>query len=397
MLLPYQKRILVPILLILLFLVFTSCISIPSSVVTQQSYFAHQKPSHGSYAQKGVFDGLWAPYFTTVFDQIEQLMLIDIKDDPVYKAIELQNFYFAGRPSSVIITEQKDGRIDYYYEDANLVDATRKSSVSTLLNSPYFHQQDLHVDLKITSNGLQAYCDFFDREGRHISLSIIESLDQKQEKALLAPVSTHSEQPTSFPLVFLDSFSMVARRNTSITVSIDGQQRKAAKFPLLVEGKRVYYSRYADDVVVADLLMEGSFQKPYQKVQEGQGLVIDGNAHYTLLWENGFPQVSEVQFTQQERSIKLVFQPALPDIRFLQSGLELTGKFVLSVNSHEGVVGGSYTVDSDGQIAVLRIHPQTSWQPPFMGKKWVSTFLYEGVFTDHEGYLGVESEWNRIP
>jgi len=377
-------------------MLFSGCMSIKPQAVDAETFFKNQELTNPSSLYGRAYDGRFARFFQTTFDDIEALMLIDLADDPVYKAIEVQKFLLAGTETWAVITERKDGRIDYYYENPDLMDEKRQASVSTLLSQPYFHRTTLHAWMEVVERGLDVRASFIDWENRLIELAVTENRNDSKPTAMLAPVSVHAENPTSFPLVFLDDFNMVAKKGTRLEVWIDKQKRQAVSFPIIVEGRQVYYSRYASDVVVADILSAGKRVVQSEPLAENTPSITGGNATYHLAWESGYPEIKQVQFTHHDSSVTLDFAPALPDVRHLKADQTVEGRFILSVNSVHGVIGGSYTVAStDGRLHLM-LHPLTSWQPPFMGKKWVSTFHHTADFEHHGTDLLVDARWQRL-
>ncbi|NLE15930.1 MAG: hypothetical protein GX626_08675 [Spirochaetales bacterium] len=375
---------------------FSGCMSVKPHAVKAQSYFKNLEHVRAPAIYDRAYDGGFYPLFQTTFDDIEALMLVDLADDPLYKSIEVQKFLLEGRDAWVVITERKDGRIDYYYEEPDLMDEERKASVSTLLNQPYFHQTSLQASLEVAEHGLSTQASFVDYENRSIELSIRENRTDSKPTAMLAPVSVHAENPTSFPMVFLDEFNMVAKKGTRVEVVIDKQKRKGVTLPIIVEGKRVYYSRYASDVVAADLLNSGQYVLEREHLMEGTPSVVSGNATYHLAWEHGYPHIRQVQFTHHDSSVTMDFAPALPEIRHMKQDTAVEGRFILTVNSVDGVIGGSYRVSTFGEALKLEVHPLTSWQPPFMGKKWVSTFLHTATLKQDGSDLLIDARWERL-
>jgi hypothetical protein len=382
--------------LLLGLVLFQGCMSIPTSAVDPERYFKDQPTSHAETLYGTPYTGTWAPLFFADFDQIERLMLIDIADDPIYRSIEVQIFLIGGKEEAVVITVDRKKRIDYYYGSDILLDEKRRESVSTLLDAPNFHKQEVMASLQVLEGGLSCTASFTDYAGRPIFISIVESRPNTKQTAMLAPVSNQSLHPTSFPLVFLDTFNMVSRKGTQIELVFDGVVRKPAGFPLIVENRRVFYSRYAADVVVADLLIEGVHRIPLHEVASETAELRDGNATYHLNWERGYPELEKVSFVEGDSSVSLSFAPALPDLGHMDAQARAQGKFLLSVNAHPAVIAGTYDIAPSPGGHRLLLQPSTSWQPPFMGKKWVSTFLYTAYVEKDRHHVLLDARWDRI-
>lgn len=380
-------------------LALSACMSIPASVIDGDAWLGGMPTQHEGLRYRGAWQGRWAAPIYARPDEIQRLVLIDIKNDPVYQAFELQRFETAEGPRAVFIAARKSGAHDYYYQAGISLSAERQAGVAALINQPAFIQKEFDFELEVGTAGLRAYVAIEDTEGRPIRLSIEENEPARRLSGILAPVSSNTRHPISFPLVYLDQFSMVLVANTSIDIEIGGHKRQPVVFPLLVDGRRVYYSRYASKVAIADILPEAVLALPLQEtLSDGQELFVSGAASYELVWNQGHPELVASSFRSGDSLIRLEFRPALPDFASIEPGQRLSGRFLLGVNEHRAVIAGVYHLDSpDDSSLVFELRPRHGWQPPGMSRQpWVSTFHYKALIQTQADFLAVTADWQRV-
>ena len=109
--------------------------------------------------------------------------------------------------------------------------------------------------------GVQLDMAFNDTEGRTIELHIKEEerdepssfwnfiFPRRARKpfALLAPFGSATRKPPSLPLVLLYDFYFVRKKDTTVTISVDGQTHKPDDLPIRLDGCPVYFLRYSSD------------------------------------------------------------------------------------------------------------------------------------------------------
>ncbi|GAB6089994.1 hypothetical protein JCM12856_15870 [Spirochaeta dissipatitropha] len=368
----------------------------PSSILSRDSWFRGQPDTHGLEIYAGSWDGTWLPLISLDHDNIERLMLIDVKDDPVYQAFEIQLFRVGEELKGVAILARHDGSRVYYYQPGFPMSIERIEAVSALLNQPEFVEQDFELGIETHESGLSASLDIVDIDGRRISFVVRETKDSSETSAILAPVSSETENPSSFPMVFLDEFSMVRKRNTLVEIVIDDVERTPVVFPLLLDGRRVLYSRYSSRVVVADLLPEINGKVSSVSLESGSDHVVISNARYDFSWNHEYPELVSAVYNTGESSIRFDFQPPLPEIRHIAEDQAVYGRFTVSVNDVDAVIGGEYYIEYKNNEYCFALQPVKAWQPPGMSRRpWVESFSYEFLATRLEDGLQGESNWFR--
>lgn len=373
-----------------------SCMNIPRSVIERREWFADSRPGLSAAAYALPWDGTWLPAIWVEPDEIERLMLVNIADDPFYEAFEIQLFGTPDGLRGVFIAERKDGSRDYYYQPGVPMDEARKASIRALLNDPTLVERDFSLAIEADERGLSAMADIIDRDGRRLFFSVRENSPGRASSSILAPVSAGAERPSSLPMVYLDAFAMVAKKGTEFAIEIDGRSRKPAGFPLVVNGRRVFYARYATKVAVADLVPAYDGLLAASPIEAGSSMAVWNGGSYDLDWSSGRPAIRAADFISGSSRIELAFSPALPDIRGLRPGVVLEGRFVVGVNDVDAVIAGDYRLSQGESGAKLELLPAVAWQPPMTSKRpWVAGFIYEARYEPSEGGAYLRSAWSR--
>jgi hypothetical protein len=373
--------------------------TIPASIIDPQHWLASELAVHPQelYAPAVSTDGFgsgqpvsWPDLVQFQPDELERLVLIDVAGDPVYKAFEIQQFRTPGGIRGTAIAARKDGTVDYYYQSGVPMTKVRQEGVAALLNQPRFMEWDFDMILNVDDRGLEAALDLVDREGRHISFRIRENYPGRELSAILAPVSSGTLEPRSFPMVYLDEFSMVLVKHTEISILIGGRRRRPVIFPLLVNGERVYYSRYSSRVAIADLLPESTGLLAFLQLEPGQETIRQEDCTWQFRWNGPQAELVRVSMQSGTSTVGIQFQPGLPNPYQLREAARAEGRFLISVNGIPAVIGGDYTMDRSRWV----LQPLQAWQPPGMGAvPWVSTFRFEASLDIPVGSM--TSTWNR--
>lgn len=370
--------------------------SIPASIVDRTEWLGRAATHHDPTVYRGGWTGRWVPLVSAQTDEMERLMVIDVAGDPVYSAFEIQLFRSGETVSAVALAARKGGGIDYYYQPHHPMSAERLAGLRAMLNEPRFYERDFTMRLEVGSRGLVAMLDLIDEAGRRIYFNVVENAEDRHLSAILAPVSNHAREPKSFPLVYLDQFSMVLKRNTTVEIEVDGARRRPVVFPIWVDGHRVYYSRYATRVVIADLLPENRQHLEMVQLQPNQESVNLGSSRFELSWNTGHPEIRTATFRSGVSESRLHFQPPLPQPTAMRAGATANGRFVLSVNDVDAVIAGEYEIEGGHETARFVVQPLQGWQPPGMGRRrWVSTFRYEAALAETSAGVQMAGTWFR--
>jgi hypothetical protein len=392
----FMRTLKLSVLVVLAFSILGSCMSIPASIIDAEAWMHKEPAFHSRQIYVSDWGGAWLPVIDARPDELQRLMLIDVKGDPVYEAFELQLFAVADEYRGVAIAARKDGRRDYYYQPGVPMTEDRRKGIAALLNNPGIREWQFDLTLEVVNQGLHAALDLIDIDGRRIVFTVRENKPDRRLSAILAPVSSGTDQPESFPLVYLDDFSMVLVRNTEVFLEIDGKPRKPVVFPLLVDGQRVFYSRYSSRVAIADLLPEVNRAIHPLPLEPGQEILAHGMTEYHFIWNGTHPELQAAYFPSAGSTIGLHFKPGFPDPSRLASGVSITGSFLVSVNDVSAVIGGKYEISNGDQQISWSLQPLNGWQPPGMSRvPWVSTFTYEATGKSTAEGFTMESNWFR--
>ena len=192
------------------------------------------------------------PFRLNITDPMERLLVANFKGDPEFKAIEPQVFddKISGKGMRVL-RYRNDGRVDVYWQPGVKVD--RKSfSIGTGLCD--FKETTIEpAQFEITDHGVDVNIAFEDAQGRLVKLNIQENTRNKMGFPLLAPVGADIEHPLQFFLVFMPNFDFVRYGGTKINCQIGERMLHPDSLPILIQGHRIFYMRYADKPIIGSL------------------------------------------------------------------------------------------------------------------------------------------------
>jgi hypothetical protein len=366
----------------------------------------------GIFAQQSGY--LFNP-FSLEIDPMEGLLLINFENDPdsLYIGFEPQIFNdTVNGTGQLVIGWRVDGRIDVYHDpglnpDPKKFDIAGKGLAHLVerdLNGGYY---------RVDSTGVQAFYAFKDLHNREIELSIREQNRRKRKPfGLLAPMGLVAENPSAMPLIFLHDFYFVRRKNTELSIKINGRMHKADKLPLRMDGARMYFTRYSPKPMI---LMFNPAQDQLIKavpVQANEQLVKTGD--YELKLESSIHDKAIKSITRQHdiHPIVLSFDPAFPDILNMDPDQRIDGTFILEGHPSVGNISGSYLIKRDGRTVSMSVHPSGGWKPRpdkfslrFLYtvakdfKRWPKTYEWNATIDlpqVHEHQYHMKSSWIRL-
>ena len=180
--------------------------------------------------------------------QMDKLIAIAFKGNSDYNQIELQFFNdkVNGKGVVAMLTKKSDGDIDIYYSKGLHFDNEMYSF--DILHKPT--ETDIDYSFKIAASGVLCDLNMTDNKGNKIKLSIVQSSKALDWTNFLAPVAPKSENPDFFPFYYMRNTVFCRSSDTKIELMINNISQKLKKIPLLVNGKIVYLSRYAEMPII---------------------------------------------------------------------------------------------------------------------------------------------------
>jgi len=262
--------------------------------------------------------------FNLNFDPMDRLLLINFEEDPLYYSIELQILRKAEEFHPLVIMYRKDNLLDIYYTNETTI-LDRKETFTDLLNNASFNQLET-IDYKfdIDEMGLNAYLSLRDKLENKVEVKIKENAPSKELSAILIPKSAVNKNPQYFPIVYLDKFSMVIKKDTDIFVKINEDLRKPAEFPIKIDNQEYYSARYSLNPIKCNWnsTYTGNLNPILLKTDNND--LIKENLSYEILNNNGYFEIKKVVGVDElNHSISFEFSPAIPNLLSLKSEMEL--------------------------------------------------------------------------
>jgi len=334
--------------------------------------------------------------FNLIFDSIDRLLIINFEEDPIYYSIELQIFHKIDKEYPLVIMYRKDNMKDIYFTN-EIVIKNRKKIVTDLLTNVSFNQlEDIEYKLQFDEMGLEAYLFLKDKLEKEIEFKIKEKTPGRELASILVPISAVNKKPEYFPIVFLDKFGMVIKKNTEIFIKIHGFLRYTTDMPIRMNGMNIYSAHYSLEPIISN----------WNKIFSGNMNPIilnppvlnltNENITYNLIKNSDYYEIKQISGNDEEgHTISFEFSPAIPNLIALRSGKKIKGKFSCSLDDRQGIFAGEYYINRIDEIITFNIHPTKGWQP-FPGKLWLMSYFWTAkIEILNEFDAKVQSYWYR--
>jgi len=350
--------------------------------------------------------------FEIHIDPMERLLLINIENDPddVYVGFEPQVFDDSiNGTGHLVIGWRSDGMVDVFHQPG----LTLNPEEYDIAGKGLAHMVEREMSgcfYYVDEAGVHAYYSFEDVNGRLVELRVHEYSHRKRQPfGLLAPMGEVAERPSALPLILLHGFYFVRRKNTDISVTIDGKPHKPDKLPLLLDWSLMYFTRYSPDPLIVTLnpAYEGILEELEATSQKD---MVNDSTTYEIAYEGTIPKLKSIRKNHKDHEVKIVFEPAFPNLHKLDVQSVLEGAFTFTGHPSTGRVEGHYTVKRiDGEFLITLI-PSGGWIPRPANlslrflytvastfKNWPKSYQWTAVVTENEcGELFMSSSWERL-
>ncbi|MCE1200841.1 MAG: hypothetical protein LWX09_01930 [Bacteroidia bacterium] len=321
--------------------------------------------------------------FNLEYDQISRILLVNFEADPddVYVGFEPQVIPLGDeKEAHLIIGWRVDGRVDVYHQPGLSPDAGKYNIAGKGLANLVPCEIDTAVFV-MTKTGLKAHYSFTDLYGRPINIKITENGHQgRRPFSLLAPMGLAAAQPRSLPCLFLHDFYFVRRKNTEFQVTISGKTHSPDKLPFPIDGKRMYFTRYCMNPVIATFLP--SVNSPLKS------LVFNGQNKFD---EEG--KLKEIRWNDNDYSISFSLEQPMPELNVLiESGSSFTSRFTLAGHKSAGSINGKITIHPEGDSLHMHLQPAKGWKPRPDRPSLCLLYRVAGVFRNWPRYY----HWNAV-
>ena len=370
-------------------------IKIKDVVVDHHKYLGKRNNSLKIY-ESSPKNMIFSPFNITI-DHIDRLMLINFEEDPIYYAIELQIFRIAGEKLPLVILYRKDDLVDIYYTNEAIMEY-RKKLIEDLLTNVSFNQLE-EIDFRFQTDdmGIDAYLFLKDKLEKDIEFKIKENTPGRELIAMLTPIHAASKKPQYFPIVYLNEFGMVIKKDTEIFIKIHGFLRKPVEIPVRMNGMYVYLAHYSLEPIIVNWNNTYSGRLNSIFLDPANKDVKKENLSYKILNNGGYYEIKKISGKDEfGHTISFEFSPAIPNLITLKSNVNIKGKFSCCIDDRKGIFAGEFYINRVGDIISFSIQPIKGWQP-FPGKIWLKTYKWNAdIDILEKNNIRIQSNWYRI-
>jgi hypothetical protein len=308
-------------------------------------------------------DYMFSP-FTLSISPMKRLFLINFEKDPdeIYIGFEPQWFDDTKYGTGLrVIAWRKDGFVDVYQQPSltkeDSIDVAGKGLMDTIETSME------NSRFIISETGVNVAFAFNDKTGRTVEVEIVErSIKPTKPFSLLAPVGSSSVNPSSLPVYLMFKFDFVRRKNTDVTIKINGNSHKADTFLFPINGSRVYFMRYSADTFLVDWCPSQS-QALVPLKEKGRNLYESDGTLVECVDNQDNPAFIRISSSSNNHSFVAEFNPPFPEITSIDDHASFNGEFVLTSDDSIGAIKGNYEVNRRGETVDVMLHPGGGWKP----------------------------------
>jgi hypothetical protein len=250
-----------------------------------------------------------------------------------------------------LIAYRNDKYVDVYDEDSLKIQDVGSFEVCLNGLANYCKVSFSKVSFELSKEGLQAEFALTDYKGRRIDVTIKEHSKKKSRALdLIAPIGVSSIKPVLFPVYAMYQFDLVRKRNTEISIQINGKSIIPDPFlvPFPKDGQFRYFTRYGYDCELIDFGKERKEILPFYEMNNSNIIKHDGLIS-SFQYDNGTYKLKSMAFEKSEHQFKLHFTEAFPDIVKMDN-VTVKGLFRMEMDTSMGEISGEYSVTKKGNI-----------------------------------------------
>lgn len=297
---------------------------------------------------------------------MRRLALINFEKEPdeLYGGLELQ--YLEGEPYGTgwrVLAYRKDGYVDVYDSKTLAYQPEDKVEVAGKGRNGYKHTEIDHVVFNFGEHGIEIGFRFFDIQNREIKVLLKENSKRKTKPMnLLAPIGSGTEQPMYLPIFFLYQFDFLRKGKSKAEVTINGNKIKLDKFPFPSpkEAQWRYYTRYSMDSQIAEFADAYEGIVPAASLNENLCAELNNITYSFQRQEDGLG-MKEIIYPDPVHSLKVCFEPAIPEIKPDMKKKECKGMFYIRPETRMGVISGEYEMHAEEEDLYITMVPSGGW------------------------------------
>lgn len=348
--------------------------------------------------------------FSLSITPMEGLLFMTFEQDPdsIYSAFEVQCFddNHQGK-GQLVIGWRVDGKVDIFHdpqlklnpEGYDVCQGGLANMVPRNFSDSYF---------TLGKSGMEAHFSFQDLNGRLIDFKIRER-NKKAPKpfGFLSPVGDGSEKPSSMPILMLHDFYFVRRKDTDISITIDGRAHSPDVINFPIDWTTMYFTRYTPDPLV--MFFNPAYQGPVDNIKvAGETRVIKEDTTFEIDYLGKNPNLKAIQKEYKDHTIRLSFEPAFPNI-FEFEGPHALGEFIIKGDLSLGEIRGNYTLTRTNEKLTITMVPSGGWIPKkerlgirllynIVGifRNWSKSYMWMALVEEsRDGQYQMDSFWEK--
>jgi hypothetical protein len=286
--------------------------------------------------------------------------------------------------------------VDVYYTNEVVIKNRKKMLTDLFVNVSFNQLETIECKFQFDEMGLNAYLFLEDKLESEIEFKIKENTTGRKLDSILAPMGPVSKKPEHFPIVFLNRFGMVIKRNTEIFVKIHEVSRITAEMPVQINGSNVYSAYYSLNPIISNWNRNFSDNIDPIMLNAPSLEISENNIDFNLKNNSDYYEIKSISGRgEEDHSISFKFSPAIPNLLSLRSNSKIKGRFSCIIDDKKGIFAGEYDLIRIGDTIEFNIVPSKGWQP-FPGNLWLKTYKWTSLVQIHDiRDIKISSYWRR--
>lgn len=295
---------------------------------------------------------------------ITKLMLVNFerRPDEIYNGLEFQYLQTKEEGSGYrMIAYRMDKFVDVFDEESLQMNDPGAFEVCGYGLKNYTKTQFMTKEFVLTEEGLHVEFSFYDVKNRLIDVRVIEHSKRKSRSFdMIAPIGVSSKNPQYFPLYTMYQFDFVRKKNTEISVKIDGITIIPDSFPMLKDGQKRYFTRYGYDCELVNIATKNESILPVLSLDQSNMVVYKEHCFHFERKENSIG-LSHMELQHLKHKLQFCFLQPLPNIMAMKDG-RVKGEFKIQMDETMGSIGGEYQVKRNGMLVEIELIPTKGWK-----------------------------------
>jgi hypothetical protein len=307
-----------------------------------------------------------------------------------------------------LIAYRNDKYVDVYDENSLQIKDVGSFEVCENGLANYQKVDFTKKKLELTKEGIQVEFALKDYMGREIDVTIKEHGNRKSRLFdLIAPIGISSIKPVILPIYAMYQFDLVRKRNTEVSIKVNGKSIKMDPFPFPFpkDGQFRYFTRYGYDCELIEFGKEKKETLQLLPLNNSNTVNQDGVIS-SFQRDKDCNKLESMSFENSKHQFKLDFVDPFPDMIHMDNET-VNGTWQMQMDPSMGEISGEYNVTKKDNIVQIELIPSKGWNVKrnmlltkiMFSKKsifvnWPKTYLYKQ--TINIDTMESSCSWQRI-